>query len=584
MPESIAAPSPFRVPLPRPSVFDSLDAEARASLEAELSWFSMPSGRVLYRVDDPASGIFMVLTGCLGVIVGAVTQDEPAVLVHAGEVVGEYALLLNRPQAATCVAVRDTSLAWLSKEGFDRLVRKHPESALPFAAQLIDHFASALSFRRRTFTIPKTVGLIPLHRGAPTDRLAAALVAAAVKAGRKAILLDRAASTRSPGFMQAAESDHDLVVYCGDTADSDWTQTCIRQSDRVLLAAMATVSPRDHAGLLEQIKELPWRQGELLLVQDDGTTSPVPAAPWLSQFPVRFHCHLRLGSDADMARLARYVTGRGVGLVLSGGGARGFAHIGVIKAMRQAGIPIDLIGGTSMGAIVAAGVALEWDDKEMYERMHAAFVTNNPLDDYTIPFVALTKGRKVERRLRRHFVDARTEDMWRPYFAVASNLSNGEVTVMREGSLWRALRASIAIPGLLPPVIENGDVLADGGVMNNLPCDVMDVMRRGPVIGVDVTHSRTLDLGKVRTRSMIHRLVVPTDYDGPGIISLLLRAATVGGTVQTRSSRDHADLLLDPPLALVEIRNWRSFDHAIEQGYRYTMERIGELERLTIAA
>ena len=277
-----------------------------------------------------------------------------------------------------------------------------------------------------------------------------------------------------------------------------------------------------------------------------------PAEAWLRHFPVRFHCHLRLRSDTDMARLARYVTGRGLGLVLSGGGARGFAHIGVIKALRQARIPIDLVGGTSMGAIIAAGVALEWDDKEMYERMHAGFVRSNPLDDYAFPLVALTKGRKVERRLRRHFADARVEDLWRPYFAVASNLSNGEVTVMRNGVLWRALRASIAIPGLLPPVIENDDVLADGGLMNNLPCDVMDAMRRGPVIGVDVTRYRSFDMSNVRTRSMIHRLLVPSDYDGPEIVSLLLRAATVGGTLQTRSSRDHADLVLDPPLPSIE--------------------------------
>jgi NTE family protein len=194
------------------------------------------------------------------------------------------------------------------------------------------------------------------------------------------------------------------------------------------------------------------------------------------------------------------------------------------------------------------------------------------------------RGRKVERRLRRHFVETRAEDMWRPYFAVASNLSNGEVMVMRSGLLWRVLRASIAIPGLLPPVIENGDVLADGGVMNNLPCDVMDGMRRGPVVGVDVTHARTLALSNVRARSMIHRLFVPSDYEGPGIVSLLLRAATVGGSVQTRSSRDHADLLLDPPLQLIEIRDWRSFDHAIEQGYRYAMERMAELERLAATA
>jgi NTE family protein len=174
--------------------------------------------------------------------------------------------------------------------------------------------------------------------------------------------------------------------------------------------------------------------------------------------------------------------------------------------------------------------------------------------------------------------------MWRPYFAVASNLSNGEVAVMRRGLLWRALRASIAIPGLLPPVVENGDVLADGGVMNNLPCDIMDAMRRGPVIGIDVSRYRTLAGTDAGARGWARRLFMQSDYHGPGIISLLMRAATVGGTIQTRSSRDHADLVLDPPLEAIEIRDWRSFDQAIEQGYRYTMERIGDVERLAVAA
>jgi NTE family protein len=579
-----AASSPFRIPLPSPSVFDGLDADARASLEAELTWFSVPGGSVLFRENDPPTGIYMVLTGCLGIIVESVAHGEPAVLVRVGELIGEYASLLNRPQASTCVAVRDTSLAWLSRHGYENLVRKHPESVLPFAAQLIEMFSRALSFRRRVFTIPKTVGLIPLHRSAPVDRLATALVAAVGRVGRKAVILDRTMAKRRAEFIEAAETEHDLVIYCGDTADSDWTQTCIRQSDSVLLAAVATASPRDHVSLLEHVKDLPWRQAELLLLQDSGPRPAVPAEAWLSHIPVPSHRHLRLESEADMARLARYVMGRGLGLVLSGGGARGFAHIGVIRALRQARIPIDLVGGTSMGAIIAAGAALEWDDKEMYERMHAGFVRSNPLDDYAIPFVALTKGRKVERRLRRHFGDARVEDMWRPYFAVASNLSTGEVKVMRTGLLWRALRASIAIPGLLPPVIENGDVLADGGLMNNLPCDVMDTMRRGPVIGVDVTRYRSLDMSVARTRGPIHRAFVPSDYEGPGIISLLLRSATVGGTIQTRSSRDHADLVLDLPLPTIEIRDWRSFDRAIEEGYRHTMERIGELEKFAVDA
>ena len=219
MQETVPALRPYNIPLPHPSVFDSLDAEARASLEAELVWYSVPGGRVLYRENDPASGLYLVLTGCLGVIVELVSHDEPAFLVRPGEVVGEYALLLNRPQAATCVAIRDTSLVWLSKQGFEELVRKHPRSLLPFTAQLIELFNRALSFRRRVFTAPKILALVPLHDGAPVERLAAALVAAVDVTGRKAISIDSDTAMSRAEFFQAIETEHDLVIYCGDAVE-----------------------------------------------------------------------------------------------------------------------------------------------------------------------------------------------------------------------------------------------------------------------------------------------------------------------------------------------------------------------------
>jgi NTE family protein len=166
------------VPLPSPNVFDWLDEEALTCLEAELAWFSLPGGSTLFRRGDPPSGLFMVLTGCLGVVMGNITLDEPAALLGPGEVVGEYSLLLNRPQAATCIAIRDTSLAWLSSESFHALVRLYPGAVLPFAAQLIEMYNRILSFRHKAYTVPKTIGLIPLHPGSPVEELAAALVTA----------------------------------------------------------------------------------------------------------------------------------------------------------------------------------------------------------------------------------------------------------------------------------------------------------------------------------------------------------------------------------------------------------------------
>jgi NTE family protein len=268
--------------------------------------------------------------------------------------------------------------------------------------------------------------------------------------------------------------------------------------------------------------------------------------------------------------------------VLSGGGARGFGHVGVVKALRAGGIPVDMVGGTSIGAIIAAGVALEWDDGEFDRRLRAAFVRSDPLDDYTIPLVAVVRGRKVAARLREHFGDVCIEDLPRPLFCVASDLASGAPAVLRRGPLWRALRAAIAIPGLLPPANHEGRLLVDGAVLNNLPADILDEQRLGPILGVDVTRYRTIAPAKASRRLSVARLLRRwffAGYEGPGIATLLMSAANMGSDAQTRHSRACLDALLEPPLESVHIRDWRAYDRAVEAGYRDAMEHMEELHR-----
>ena len=130
-----------------------------------------------------------------------------------------------------------------------------------------------------------------------------------------------------------------------------------------------------------------------------------------------------------------------------------------------------------MGSIIGAAVALEWDDAEIKERLRNTFVNTNPIDDYTLPFLSLTKGAKVARLLTQNFGAHRIEALWRPYFCVSTNLTAGTLAVHRDGPLVEALRASISIPGLLPPVFVGRDVHVDGGVMNWLPVDVQGARR-----------------------------------------------------------------------------------------------------------
>src|SRR5262249_17605392 len=162
---------------------------------------------------------------------------------------------------------------------------------------------------------------------------------------------------------------------------------------------------------------------ELLLLHPSGGAQNLPEHFAVRSGVFESHHHVRSGNIADIQRLSRFIAGRAVGIVLAGGGARGFAHIGILKALMESGVPFDHLGGTSMGAIIAAGMAAEWTIEELTERVRAAFVEVNPLSDYTLPLIALVRGKKVSNLLRENFGDVRIEELPKPFFCVSSDLT-----------------------------------------------------------------------------------------------------------------------------------------------------------------
>jgi NTE family protein len=248
--------------------------------------------------------------------------------------------------------------------------------------------------------------------------------------------------------------------------------------------------------------------------------------------------------------------------------------------LREAQIPVDLIGGTSMGAILGADISQGWSVEELTDRLRRSFVDGKPLRDYTLPFVSLVSGHKVTRLLQKAFGDLTIEDLPLDFFCVSSNLTTGHTEVHRRGELWRWLRASVAIPGVLPPVVHKGELLVDGGAMNNLPVDAMRDLGRGPVIGCDVgadraftTDTDTIDvplpwqiMSWLRAKKHL-----------PNIFQILWRAGMVNSNAMTVAHREKTDLLLQPPLAQIDMLNWRGFERAIAAGYEYAVRRLEKL-------
>jgi NTE family protein len=289
---------------------------------------------------------------------------------------------------------------------------------------------------------------------------------------------------------------------------------------------------------------------------------------------------MRRNHAHDFERMARVVTGQSVGLVLSGGGARAYAHVGAIKALRERDVPIDFVGGVSMGAIVAAGVAMGWGETEMDERLHAAFVDTSPLDDMALPLLAMTHGVKVSERLARHFGETQIADLWLPFFCCSSNLTTGAYQLHRRGLLRQALRASISLPGLLPPATDGPNVLVDGAVMKNFPADIMRAAMLGPIVGVDVTAARSITAQDVARPSSVWRWIRSGQWrNGPPIISLLMRTATVSTGRDLAAAREATDVLIQPDVARIEIRDWRAYDEAVEAGYRAAEAALDQIRK-----
>jgi NTE family protein len=556
-------------------LLNALDDETLRAIESEVEWFAIPGGWELFHQGDPGDGLYIVKSGCLGVMIeGPDGQKVLATQIHPGQIVGEMSLISGLPRSATVTAFRDTEVYRLKADSFMRLAEKNPDLLTRINKMLVRRLQRMTS-RQTPVDISRSFAIIPVSASVPAADFAQQLCGALDALGFRSHIFNETSAEQPTEWFDKVERDFDLALYVASGTLDDWTRQCFRQADRVLLLADPTAPPAmgpTFDGIMGRARAQPL---ETVFLQPETARLPLPVGDWLDQLGGQVHWQVRRGDREHMERLARLLTGRSVTLVLSGGGARGFSHIGAIKALREYGMPLDLVGGTSMGAIIGAGLAIEWSDDEILDRMRQCFVDTDPLSDLTFPAIALVKGRKVSRLLQAHFGDIEIQNLWRNYFCMTANLTTGNVLAHRRGLLWRALRASVAIPGILPPVVERGELLADGGVINNFPVDIAYLTRRGPIVGVDIGNDRPFD-------------AVPHDFDSkslfwhwrnrhkkyPGIISLLMRAGTISGDMRAREARRHLSLFIEPEMPNIGLRDWQSFDDAVRAGYEATLRAL----------
>jgi len=572
-------------------LFGSLSANALDTIEPLAQWIQLVRGEALFGQGDVSDGLCVVVSGRLQVV--RENKDGLSVViaeVSPGESIGEMGFFTREPRSADVVAIRDSLVVKFSTDAFERIITLHPEIVRDLMRMQIVRLQRPSI---RPHAAATSIAIVPLRMKTSF----AEVVARITKAVGTELHLDSAEIDRQLGegtaqlreqdprsatlvaWLNQHESRHGIIVYEADPGPTEWTERCLRQADHVVLVADASEdpSPAPIESLLTSGSVGPRRT--LVLIHPNGTSLPSGTKRWLDARRVDDHHHVRWDRPDDFERVGRFLTGRAVGLVLGGGGARGFAHIGVLRALQEAGIPMDMIGGTSMGASLAAQHAMGWTPGHIEKVNREVWVEIEPHKEFTLPILSIVGNRGSTRVGQMMYGDVQIEDLWTRFFCVSSNLSTAAARVHRTGSLLWAVTASASLPGVAIPVLDNGELLVDGALLNNVPGDILRELGCGRVMvsEVSVEQDQAFACKRVPTvweivRGKFTRKKSLTPF--PSMLEVLLRAAMLASSRREREIMKDADLVFHPPINQFSLMDFQSLHAIVKVGYEHAQAEI----------
>ncbi|KAL3280386.1 hypothetical protein HHI36_017872 [Cryptolaemus montrouzieri] len=599
-----------------------------------LDWLFIESGRAVYRQDEESDSTYIVLSGRLRSVITHKNGKKELVGEYGkGDLIGVVEMVTHTKRSTTVIAVRDSELAKLPEGLFNAIKLRYP-IVVTRLINLLGHRILG-SWKTPSINMPapnaayetrsaknnfSTVAIVAasddvplvaftyelyhcLHVIGPTLRLTSDVI----KKTHGAAIMDPNNEYRLTSWLAQQEDQNKISLYMCDLTVSAWTQRCIRQADCILIVGLGDNQPT--LGKVEkEIERLAMRtQKELVLLhREDG--KPHNTVAWLNMRSwVSSHHHIlcpnRMFSrkslyrinelyskvcssepniHSDFSRLARWLTGKSVGLVLGGGGARGSAHVGMIKAIQEAGIPIDMVGGVSIGAFMGALWCQERNVTTMTQKARewAKKMTQwwRQILDLTYPVTSMFSGRDFNQTIKSAFGETYIEDLWLPYFTVTTDITSSCMRIHYHGSLWRYVRASMSLSGYMPPLCDpvDGHLLLDGGYTNNLPADIMRSIGANHILAVDVGSVDDQDLTNYgddlsgwwllwkKWNPFTEPVKVP---NLPDIQSRLTYVSCVRQLEQVKTS-DYCEYIR-PPIDNYRTLQFGNFDEIREVGYQY---------------
>ncbi|KAM6244081.1 patatin-like phospholipase domain-containing protein 7 [Porphyrio hochstetteri] len=524
-------------------------------IDFALDWMEVEAGRAVYRQGDKSDCTYIVLNGRLRSVIRMDNGKKHLAGEYGrGDLIGVVEALTHQPRATTVHAVRDSEIAKVPEGALTSIKRKFPQVVTRLIHLLgkkilvsLQQGGHPLGFHSSNSKWDagnpasnlSTVAIMPVSEEVPLTAFTLELKHALSPVGPALLLtsdnikqrlgsaaLDSIHEYRLTSWLGQQEDIHRIVLYQADSTLTPWTQRCIRQADCILIVGLGDQEPT--VGELEKMLEntAVRAQKQLVLLHKEDGPLPSRTVEWLNMRSwcsahLHLQCPRRVFSrrslpkliemyerlfqkppdrHSDFSRLARILTGNAIALVLGGGGARGCSQVGVIRALIEAGIPIDMIGGTSIGAFMGALYAEERSYNQMRIKARQwAMVMNSVFKtvlDLTYPITSMFSGAAFNKSINHIFKDKQIEDLWIPYFTITTDITASAMRVHKDGSLWRYIRASMSLSGYMPPLCDpkDGHLLMDGGYINNLPADVAMSMGAKVVIAIDVGSRDETDL------------------------------------------------------------------------------------------
>jgi predicted acylesterase/phospholipase RssA/CRP-like cAMP-binding protein len=526
-----------------------LPADARARLEADALPLELAAGDFLFHEGDAANDLYVVQEGRLEVIVaGSVVRQ-----LGAGAVIGELALLTGGTRSASIRARRDSHVLRVSHDAFTDSVGQDPAALTALAQVLAEQLQSGGSAAPAGAAIPqpRLVAVVAMHRGAPAAAVADVLadeLAQTLRVGTPGQV--------GPDGLERAERDHDRVVLVADDpeGDADWWAMCLRQADHLVLVA-------DAAGPVPDAAPLGRNEADLVLV---GARSSEQVRAWEAAIsPWKITLTDGVALAADLRPVGVRIAGRSVGVVMAGGGARAFAHLGVLHELTEAGVIVDRVAGASVGSIVASLWASGRTPQEVEDIVYAEMVRGRPFSDYTLPIASIAKGKRVEKGLRRYFGDLTIEELPRRLVCMSTDLQSRQPFALRRGPVVEAVMASVALPGLFAPRRAGQRLLADGGILDNLPVGALTDRDEGPVLAVNIGMGggspRQSD-GPGAAAAVVRPVRIPA------LGETLMRTIFIGSGGATETARAAGAIVVTPSTMGVGLLEFHQIDRMIESG------------------